>query len=180
MAVDKNLPALLDEKAYTIRVKFQHMAEGAQVAAPPRKVSTDQSPSMFMDEPTPLANCHTYITNIPGILPGMLVVVPVAAQDPRDWTKDSLGEIFPNRANVAIVVGVDTEVMIEPDSEIKYAWVAAVVDLTDYNKTIERNRELDKKYATAYKHNARRQFASHILAQLPSEERESIQKLLGN
>ena len=77
MAVDKNLPAMLDEKAYTIHVCFQKAADqapgmmAAKEASPaPRRAQAEES-SMF-SEAIPTAR-FTYVTNIPNLQPGMLV-----------------------------------------------------------------------------------------------------------
>jgi len=87
MAVDKNLPAMLDEKAYTIHVCFQNAPDQAPgtmaTKGPnpaPRRVQDEES-SMFSDA-IPTAR-FTYVTNIPNLQPGMLVAVPVA-QLPAD------------------------------------------------------------------------------------------------
>lgn len=186
MAVDKNLPAMLDEKAYTIHVCFQN----AQTQTPgtmatkesnpaPRRVQDEES-SMFSDA-IPTAR-FTYVTNIPNLQPGMLVAVPVAVpvakREPSSWIEKHLGSVFPNRVGVAVVMAVDSEVTIEPDSEIRYSWVIGVVDLTHYNSVIDRNRVIENQYASAYKHNARRQFADAVLAQLPADARNGITALL--
>ena len=182
MAVDKNLPAMLDEKAYTIHVCFQNASnqapgtmatKGSNPA--PRRVQDEES-SMFSDAiPT---TRFTYVTNIPNLQPGMLVAVPVATREPSSWTEKHLGSVFPNRVGVAVVMAVDSEVTIEPDSEIRYSWVIGTVDLTHYNSVIDRNRVIENQYASAYKHNARRQFADAVLAQLPADARNGITALL--
>ena len=180
MAVDKNLPAMLDEKAYTIHVCFQNAPDQAPgtmatKGSNPRRVQDEES-SMFSDA-IPTAR-FTYVTNIPNLQPGMLVTVPVATREPSSWTEKHLGSVFPNRVGVAVVMAVDSEVTIEPDSEIRYSWVIGTVDLTHYNSVIDRNRVIENQYASAYKHNARRQFADAVLAQLPADARNGITALL--
>lgn len=179
MAVDKNLPAMLDEKAYTIHVCFQNapdQAPGTMATNPaPRRAQAEES-SMFSDA-IPTAR-FTYVTNIPNLQPGMLVAVPVATREPSSWTEKHLGSVFPNRVGVAVVMAVDSEVTIEPDSEIRYSWVIGTVDLAHYNSVIDRNRVIESQYASAYKHNARRQFADAVLAQLPADARDGITALL--
>ena len=184
MAVDKNLPAMLDEKAYTIHVCFQNAPDQApgtmatkESKPAPRRVQAEES-SMFSDA-IPTAR-FTYVTNIPNLQPGMLVPVPVpvATREPSSWTEKHLGSVFPNSVGVAVVIAVDSEVTIEPDSEIRYSWVIGIVDLTHYNSVIDRNRVIENQYASAYKHNARRQFADAVLAQLPADARNGITALL--
>lgn len=180
MAVDKNLPAMLDEKAYTIHVCFQNAPDQAPgtmatKGSNPRRVQDEES-SMFSDAIQTAR--FTYVTNIPNLQPGMLVTVPVATREPSSWTEKHLGSVFPNRVGVAVVMAVDSEVTIEPDSEIRYSWVIGTVDLTHYNSVIDRNRVIENQYASAYKHNARRQFADAVLAQLPADARNGITALL--
>ena len=123
MAVDKNLPAMLDEKAYTVHVCFQHAPDTipgsapAKVAKAPQPVQADTG-GMFGE--TPHANRFTYVTNIQGLQPGMLVTVPVATREPSNWTEKHLGNVFPNRVGVAVLITVDDEVTIETDSHTRY------------------------------------------------------------
>ena len=141
MAVDKNLPAMLDEKAYTIHVCFQNANDQApgmmavkEASPAPRRVQAEES-SMF-SEPASTTR-FTYVTNIQGLKPGMLVAVPVSTRETADWTEKYLGNVFPNRVGVAVIMAVDDEVTIEPDSEIRYSWVIGTVDLTHYNSVID-------------------------------------------
>ena len=184
MAVDKNLPAMLDEKAYTIHVCFQNAPDQApgtmatkESNPAPRRVQAEEA-SMFSDAIPTARFTYAYVTNIPNLQPGMLVAVPVATREPSNWTGKHLGSVFPNRVGVAVVMTVDSEVTIEPDSEIRYSWVIGTVDLTHYNSVIDRNRVIENQYASAYKHNARRQFADAVLAQLPADARNGITALL--
>ena len=183
MAVDKNLPAMLDEKAYTVHVCFQHAPDTIPGSAP-AKAKAAQAPQPVQAEAgsvfdeMPHANRFTYVTNIQGLQPGMLVTVPVATREPSNWTEKHLGNVFPNRVGVAVIMAVDDEVTIEPDSDIRYSWVIGIVDLAGYNELIDRNKLLERQYASAYKHNARRQFAAAVLAQLPDSARNDIAALL--
>lgn len=178
MAVDKNLPAMLDEKAYTIHVCFQ--SKPGQVPAP-LKPKGQLIEDVFNSESTPEPirdGWYTYVTNIQGLKPGMLVTVPVKAVGNYGWTEKYLGNVYPNRIRVAVIMAVDDEVTIEPNSDIRYHWVIGAIDLTHYNELIDRNHVLESQYASAYKHNARRQFASQVLAQLPEDARVGITALL--
>ena len=181
MAVDKNLPAMLDEKAYTVHVCFQHAPDTIPGSAPTKAAKAPQpvqAAGVSMFDETPHANRFTYVTNIPGLQPGMLVTVPVSTREPSNWVEKHLGNVFPNRVGVAVIVAVDDEVTIEPDSDIRYSWVIGIVDLAGYNELIDRNKLLERQYASAYKHNARRQFAAAVLAQLPDSARNDIAALL--
>ena len=85
MAVDKNLPAMLDEKAYTVHVCFQHAPDTIPGSAPTKAAKATQpvhDAGVSMFDETPHANRFTYVTNIPGLQPGMLVTVPVATREP--------------------------------------------------------------------------------------------------
>ena len=180
MAVDKNLPAMLDEKAYTVHVCFQHAPDTIPASEPAKAKASQpvQAAGVSMFDETPHANRFTYVTNIQGLQPGMLVTVPVATREPSNWTEKHLGNVFPNRVGVAVIMAVDDEVTIEPDSDIRYSWVIGIVDLAGYNELIDRNKLLERQYASAYKHNARRQFAAAVLAQLPDSARNDIAALL--
>ena len=95
MAVDKNLPAMLDEKAYTIHVCFQNVPDQAPgttatKGSNPRRARAEES-SMF-SEAIQTAR-FTYVTNIPNLQPGMLVAVPVATREPSNWTEKHLGSL---------------------------------------------------------------------------------------
>ena len=182
MAVDKNLPAMLDEKAYTVHVCFQHAPDTIPGSAPAKAAKAPQpvqAAGVSMFDEMPHTNRFTYVTNIPGLQPGMLVTVPVATREPSNWTEKHLGNVFPNRVGVAVIMAVDDEVTIEPDSDIRYSWVIGIVDLDDYNELIDRQYASAYKHkASAYKHNARRQFAAAVLAQLPDSARNGIAALL--
>ena len=182
MAVDKNLPAMPDEKAYSIRVCFQHAPDTIPGSAPakaakaPQPVQADAG-SMFNE--TLQANRITYVIGIPGLQPGMLATAPDSTREPSNLAEKPLGNVCPNRFGVAVIVVVDDEVTIEPDSDIRYSWVIGIVDLDDYNELIDRQYASAYKHkASAYKHNARRQFAAAVLAQLPDSARNDIAALL--
>ena len=102
MAVDKNLPAMLDEKAYTILVCSQNAPDQApwtmvtkESKPAPRRVQAEES-SMFSDA-IPTARSK-YVTNIPNLQPGMLVAVPVAVpvatRESSSWTEKHLGNVL--------------------------------------------------------------------------------------
>ena len=171
MEVGKNLPAMLDEKAYTIHVCFQHAPDtipGSVLA----KAKAAQADTSHMFNETLQANRIAYVINIPGLQPGMLATATDSTREPSNLVEKPLGNVCPNRFGVAVIVVVDDEVTIEPDSDIRYSWVIGIVDLDDYNELI------DRQYASAYKHNARRQFAAAVLAQLPDSARNDIAALL--
>ena len=155
MAVDKNLPAILDDSAFTVHVRFQH-SEGSTT--------------------------YLYVSNIQSLKVGDVVVVSTSSpsRPAGEWLKEHLGELFPDRLDIAIVVQVDNEVLIDPGRQIKYTWIVSKLDLSYYNALSIRNKDIESKYASAYKLNMRRQFAAGIRASLPSDELEALQKLLGS
>lgn len=174
--MDKNLVAFLDEQAYTIDVQF-----------------------------TATGKLHKYVTNLPGIELGSLVIVLVgevelAAMAAADNTRrvlamahnevlDAFG-VDPNPTfvpsptvsssclKVARVVGVHDGVKIEPNETIQYAWVIAKVDFTYYTDLCSRNSELQKLTEDAYKRNLRKSFAERITGELDSAEVEKIKALV--
>jgi len=179
--MDKNIAALLDTSAVTIRVNYL--------------------PSSSTD--------YTYICNIAGVEVGDYVVVPVAfkaAQPmPRPWvpkqdsptyrpvssasmerSKDLMEAVQPASAaptlettfKVVLVVGVDKSVELEPNDDICYKWVVSKLDLTDYAATMQRNSQILAACAAAYKRNMRKSFAERILGDMDSEDRDQLLKLI--
>jgi len=151
--MDKNIAAMLDQSAYTINVRYQH----------------DES------DGKPL----TYVTNIQGIQAGDIVLVPTANRQPKAWLEGAMAGLHPLRATVAVVVSVDEDVMIEPNSDIKYHWVASKLDLTTYRQLMDRNAQVEQVIGASYKANVRRAFANEMLNCLPAEARMSIESSMG-
>lgn len=140
--MDKNMSALLDENACTIHVRYQHddLVQGTS---------------------------YTYVCQDKSVKPGDLVLVPTSNRQPKDWTKEFTGSVYPNRITVAIVQSVDEDVQIEPNCDVKFFWVIGKVDLAAYDALMLRNKGVEDVLQEAYKHNMRRSFAAQALAGLP-------------
>lgn len=153
--MDQNIAAFLDESAYTVTVEFL----GTKLIR------------------------EVFITNIPNITVGDTVVVPVTNDEAyaRLTSGDSTAELIGKNARLRIcrVIHVDTSVEIEPSSDKAYGWVVQVIDVSNYNSTIERNRRIASVTANAYKKSLRQSFASRILSELGDDEKSDIIKLLG-
>lgn len=149
-------------------------------------MAVDKNIAAFLDESAYTISCkfprwasakppeideYTYVTNIPGIKEGDYVVVPS--------TQVFHGHKAPAFA-VVLVVGVDSDVELEPNDPITYTWVAAKFDPEQLFALNERNEKLAKTLAGAYKRNLRRSFADNILGALPEEQRLAITAQLGN
>jgi hypothetical protein len=155
--MDKNIVALLDTKANTVHVLYQHCTDADQAV--------------------------TYVTNHE-LSPGDLVLVPTkvdaAKGNHREWLQQYTAGVFPDRISVAVVIQVDPEVTIEPQSPIKYKWVIGKICLNAYKETMARNEELEGTLYQAYKSNLRRGFAVQTLAGLPDEVQKNVLQSLGN
>lgn len=99
----------------------------------------------------PSCKGYTYVTNM-ALEPDDLVVV------------DSAGAL-----KVAKVVQVDDDLEIQPNSTIKYKWVIDKIDTKPYNADMERNSEIERRLAGAYRQNARAAFAQQFLAGVDAE-----------
>jgi hypothetical protein len=140
MAVDKNVAALLNEKARTIQVQFQYL-RGKKFQA------------------------YTYVTDLPiavrladsgeadspalwseGLKVGSKVLVPTGIRTNNKYVGDEPGSVMllePGvRMSVAIVTGIDDCVAIQPEDYIAYKWVICEIDVSNYFATKQRNKEL--------------------------------------
>lgn len=84
-----------------------------------------------------------------------------------------------NRMVTAVVAEVHDDLLIEPNEDIKYKWVVAKVDIKPFEALQERIKEIERQVSGAYKRNLRRGFADAVLASLPDNERNDLQKLIG-
>ena len=173
---EKNIAALLDSKAYTIQVVYQHDSTGNST--------------------------YTYICNLPEISTGDYVVVPTRiravqlktekyssreeamenaamAQRLRDEAKEMQAVLAGQRLTIARVTSVDEHVDIEPDDALEYSWVIAKVDLTAYTALLARNKQITDAVQGAYQRNIRRSFAERVLGELAGEDKDNLLKLLG-
>ena len=163
--MDRNIAAFLDTAAYTIRVVFT------------QKTGT---------------KTYVYVCNIPNVKPGDWVVV-----DAPDFTENVLIApaykavtpqeliqfmnapiMFKGMPKLVLVVGVDADVALEPDSDKEYGWVVANVDMTAYHKTVERNSQISGLVADAYKLAMRKSFAERILGDMSTGSKDKLLALL--
>lgn len=165
--MDKNIAALLDTSAYTIKVLFKEAAKGSA------------------------ATKYTYVCNIPGVKVGDWVIID--GPDYNNYTQDynnlaamqSIDDainggklIFTGVPKVVLVVEVDAEVDIEPNGDIKLKWVVAKLDTASYVETMRRNSQIGGLVADAYKKSMRRSFADRILADLEGDNKTALLSLL--
>lgn len=164
---EKNIAALLDKAAYTIRVQYQH-SDGEQT--------------------------YTYICNLPDISTGDFVVVPTTLKESaykpekvyysRDelvtaqLAKDARRILKGQRLSIARVVDIDEHVDIQPDDSIEYKWVVSKVDLSAYDALLARNKDITDAVQTAYQRNIRKSFAERILGELPDDDKAKLLQLL--
>lgn len=156
--MDKNLAAFLDDNAYTVKAKF----------------------------PTGQGRPHTYVTNIPNLMVGQLVLVPaVMTAAVADFASmpDDDGDLpvvgIDYRIGVATIVEVHTGVEIQPNSDAKHGWVAGLVNLETYYDLLKRNKEIVKVARAAYQVNLRRSFAQQILAGMDPVSQARLSNLIG-
>lgn len=84
------------------------------------------------------------------------------------------------RMQVVEVTEVDSEVKIEPGSDIRYKWVIQKLDLTEHFTNLTRNAEIEELVRSAYQANLRRSFAQQLLSGVDASSQEALLKLLGN
>jgi hypothetical protein len=65
---------------------------------------------------------------------------------------------------IAEVVGVDDELNIEPNADIKYKWVVDVVDTQAAHENQQRNKAIENMLAQSYHRNARQAYAQQFLS----------------
>lgn len=176
MAIDKNIAALLNEKARTIRVQFQHSLGDAQ--------------------PT-----YTYVTDLPiatqlangdeagaapvwsaGLCIGSKVLVPTTIRTGSKYDVEASNSHMlleaGIRMSVAVVVGIDDCVAIQPEDSVAYSWVICEIDVSNYFATKQRNKELTDLVQEAYAKNLRKSFAQQILGGLNDDAKNRVKMLL--
>lgn len=171
--MDKNIAAFLDDKAYTLAVRFQRDTESSGI----------------------ISKEYTYVTNIPGILPGDWIIVPTSTGAQRivlptdmatieDVLSSSPSEtmkshVHTGQLQVVQVTSVDTACEITPNDSKKFAWVIGKVDLSGYAKLMARNDQITAAATKAYRKSMQRSFADRILGDMEQSDKEGLMKLLG-
>jgi hypothetical protein len=107
------------------------------------------------------AKQYTYVTHL-DVVPGDFVIV------------DAAGE-----RKVVYVVGVDSELDIEPNSKTRYKWVIDKIDIKAHVLNEERNLEIEKTLGKANRENTRQQLHKLLLSGVDEEQRETLTKLIG-
>ena len=163
--MDKNIAAFLDKSAYTVSVSFKAGAGSKK---------------------------YTYICNIPGVKVGDWVVVDapdfdnqiahlrhgiMPMQNIEDWMNEQPMQLA-GIPKLVLVIGVDEDVNIQPNSDIAHGWVVAIIDLTAYRETLKRNSQITTLVADAYKASMRRSFAEQILGSMEAAGKEKLLALL--
>lgn len=170
MSLDKNIAALLNEKAYTVGVQFQHSLG--------REFSE-----------------YTYVTDLPlmrddghgisegEIALGRMALVPTKIRPGSKYDVDKNDSTMlleaGVRMSVAVITRIDSEVVIQPDDDIEYSWVISTIDTDNYWNTKTRNAEIVALVQDAYTKNLRRSFAQQVLGSLSDETSARINLLLG-
>ena len=164
--MDKNIAALLDTSAYTIKVMF--------------KLDKQSRPTQYL-----------YVCNIPDVKVGDWVVVD--APDYDDYVGSmplrnggsiegmmdlELATVFTGMPKTVVVTAVHSEVEIEPDAPTKYKWVVAKVDTAAYIATMQRNAQVTSLVADAYKKATRRSFSERILQDMDTDKRQALLGML--
>lgn len=145
---EKNLAALVRKDTFTVDVSFEINPNATN------------------------KQLYRYVSNIP-LKEGDLVVVPYSSRSHQNYNPD-----VPNRWTIVRVVHVHDIVDIEPNSDIYYKFVAAKVDLSHYNKTMEENAKMDQAMAVAYRKSAQDQFRDRVMQYLPQDIAEIANKPL--
>jgi hypothetical protein len=64
---------------------------------------------------------------------------------------------------VAQIAGVDDDLEIEPNSDMKFKWIIDVIDLETARANLARNQEIEKMLASTYRTHARQAYAAQFL-----------------
>lgn len=101
----------------------------------------------FLNENGTSSRAYTYVTHL-DVKAGDFVVVP--ADQHELW---KIGE----------VLGVDEDLNIEPNADVKYKWVVSVIDADAWRENHVRNQEIEKMLTNSYRANARQAYAQQFL-----------------
>jgi len=102
----------------------------------------------FQNDNGSMSSAYTYVTHL-ALEVGDLVVVPSGSQ---------------NLLKIAEVMTVDEGLEVEPNSDIKYKWVADVIDTKAARENRDRNTEIEKMLASTYRMSARQVYAQQFLS----------------
>ena len=104
---------------------------------------------------------YTYVTSLP-VKPGDFAIVETSGV-----------------LKVVEVIHVHDEAKIEPNSDMAFKWLKAIVDFSPGEEEQALNRQIEEKIAAAYKVSLRRPFAQSVLSVLPKGEQAALKALLG-
>lgn len=94
------------------------------------------------------SRAYTYVTHL-DVRAGDYVVVPTGNN---------------NLWKIGEVLGVDEDLNIEPNADVKYKWVVCVIDSEAWRENHKRNQEIEKMLAASYRVNARQAYAQQFLS----------------
>lgn len=152
---EKNIAYLVREDTKTIGVRFYKEVDPNQIKGFSPVGNSDEIFSDMSQKE------YTYVTNLDFKI-GDLAVVKAA------------GSI-----KIAYVSRVDGCCQIEPNESIKYSWVIDKVDVDEYEKQTNINKELEATVNKAYKQNVKNQFRQLVLGSIDTEAAAKINMLLG-
>lgn len=154
--MDKNIAALLREDARTVHVVFEKAITEFEDLDAPERPPARKSPTQ-----SPKVKTYTYVTHLP-LVKGDSVIVEAAG-----------------RLCLAFVEHVDDEVDIEPNASTAYRWVISKLDMQAHEANMDRNKEIEKTVADAYRNNMRKSFAQQILSGVDAGKQAHLTKLIG-
>lgn len=157
--MDKNIAALLREDAKTVHVTFEEIDRDFLDEVEERFVTTPAGAKLRIGGNAG-PRLYTYVTHL------------------EVKTGDTVVVLANKETKLATVVRVDSEVEIEPNSNVAYKWVIDKVDLVAYEENQQRNEEIEKTVSEAYRVNLRRSFAQTVLQGVEDSRREQLTLLL--
>ena len=157
--MDKNLAALMCKNTKTVHVRFWQSQQDVDPYMRKHPGSLELGTVPKDDLST---KRYTYVTDLEVAVGDWLVV------------------LVSGKPKVVLVEEVDDDLLIEPNDTTAYKWIVAKVDLSYYQKLINRNEEITYIVASAYKKNLRQQFQGLLLAGTDSKVQERLQSLIEN
>jgi hypothetical protein len=181
--MEVNLPALMREEAFTLRAMIQSYIDRPVIELP-----TDT-----IDVPLPVTTKPVKVSNTGNTAPasgkGTAYTEPAPARaadsvytfvclDRNVKAGDTVLVACRQGICLAVVTDVDSEVVIEPGDTIRYEYVVARVDLTNYIEEMRKNAEIQKVYRDSYRVKAREAFRQQLMLGVDEAGRERLQSLL--
>lgn len=161
--MDKNIVALLDEKAITASVVFPNSRQPS--------MQGKQYKYVYAFQETEPLHAGSWV-----IVPSLFKLnnSPIDIENINEEA-DILDAQY--TMSIARVAEVHNNVMIEPNEDLIYKWIVTRLNLDMYHDLMKRNAQLQQTIAESYKKNVRSSFKQQILGALPPEEAQQIQAL---